>query len=59
MYEGFLDKYGGDEEEATRALLSKKEKQLEDIMFLGSPQLSKVIRKNTRGPMDGFVVRKK
>jgi DNA polymerase elongation subunit (family B) len=58
MYEGLLEKYGGDEEEATRALLDKKERQLESIMFLSSPQLLKVVRKNTRGPMDGFVVRK-
>jgi DNA polymerase elongation subunit (family B) len=58
MYEGFLEKYDGDEEEATRALLAKKEKQLESIMFMASPHLNKVVRKNTRGPMDGFVVRK-
>ena len=57
MYEGFLEKYNGDEEEATRALLDKKERQLESIMFLGSPQLLKVLKKNTRGPMDGFVTR--
>jgi hypothetical protein len=57
MYEGLLEKYGGDEEEATRALLDKKERQLESIMFLGSPQLNKVLKKNTRGPMDGFVTR--
>jgi hypothetical protein len=57
MYEGFLEKYKGDEEEATRALLDKKERQLESIMFLGSPQLLKVLKKNTRGPMDGFVTR--
>jgi DNA polymerase elongation subunit (family B) len=58
MYEGFLEKYDGDEEEATRALLDKKERQLESIMFLSSPHLLKVVRKNTRGPMDGFVTRK-
>ena len=57
MYEGFLEKYNGDEEEATRALLDKKERQLESIMFLGSPQLLKALKKNTRGPMDGFVTR--
>jgi hypothetical protein len=28
-------------------------------MFLGSPALSKVVKKNTRGPMDAFVVKKK
>jgi DNA polymerase elongation subunit (family B) len=57
MYEGFLEKYKGDEEEATRTLLDRKERQLESIMFLGSPHLLKVLKKNTRGPMDGFVTR--
>ena len=55
MYEGFLEKYGGDEEEATRALLAKKEKQLDSILFLGSPHLLKLVRKNMRGPMDRFL----
>jgi DNA polymerase elongation subunit (family B) len=58
IYEQLLEKYGGDEEEATRALLDKKERQLESIMFLGSPHLLKVVRKNTRGPMDAFLVKK-
>ena len=55
MYEQFLEKYNQDEEEATVALLGRKEKQLESILFLGSPALSKVIRRDTRGPMDAFV----
>lgn len=55
MYEHFLEKYGGDEEEATKAVLGKKERQLESILFLGSPSLLKVVRKNTRGPMDRFL----
>ena len=58
MYEQFLEKYANDEEEATKALLGKKEKQLESIMFLSSPSLLKVVRKNTRGPMDAFLVKK-
>lgn len=28
------------------------------IMFLGSPQLLKIVRKNTRGPMDAFLTKK-
>jgi hypothetical protein len=52
-----LEKYNGDEEEATRALLTKKEKQLDSLMFMGSPLLTKLLRKHTRGPMDGFVTR--
>lgn len=57
MYEGLLEKYGNDEEEATRALLEKKEKQLDSIMFMSSPMLQKVLKKNARGPMDAFVRR--
>jgi hypothetical protein len=59
LYDDLLEKHGGDEEKATVALLAKKEKQLETLMFLGSPALSKVVKKNTRGPMDAFVVKKK
>ena len=55
IYEHLLEKHGGDEEEATRALLEKKEKQLDGMMFLGSPMLSKTIKRNTRGPMDMFL----
>jgi DNA polymerase elongation subunit (family B) len=54
MYEGFLEKYEGDEEEATRALLEKKEKQLDSLMFMRSPVLTKVLKKNTRGPLDSY-----
>ena len=57
MYEELLKKHNGDEEEATRALLTKKEKQLDSLMFMGSPLLTKLLRKHTRGPMDGFVTR--
>jgi DNA polymerase elongation subunit (family B) len=57
LMEEMMDKYK-DEEEATLAVLSKKEKQLDSLMFLGSPVLSKYIKKNTRGPMDAFVSRK-
>ena len=59
LYETLLEKHGGDEEDATVALLAKKERQLEGLLFLGSPVLSKIIKKNTRGPMDAFVVKKK
>jgi DNA polymerase elongation subunit (family B) len=54
MYEGLLEKYHGDEEEATIALLGKKEKQLDALMFMSSPMLSKVVKRNTRGPLDGY-----
>ena len=57
MYEGLLEKHKGDEEEATKALLDKKEKQLDSIMFMSSPILSKTVKRNTRGPMDAFLGR--
>ncbi len=57
MYAQFLDKHSGDEEEATRALLVKKENQLENIMFLSSPALANIVRKTVRGPMDRFIRR--
>jgi hypothetical protein len=56
--EDMMAKYNNDEEEATKAVLARKEKQLDSIMFLSSPALSKVIRRDTRGPMDMFVKRK-
>jgi DNA polymerase elongation subunit (family B) len=58
LYNDLMVKYHDDEEEATRALLSKKEKQLDSIMFLGCPTLSKIVRGNVRGPMDAFLRRK-
>jgi hypothetical protein len=51
-----LEKYH-DEEQATIAVLARKEKQLDSILFLGAPALSKVVKKNTRGPMDAFLTR--
>jgi DNA polymerase elongation subunit (family B) len=56
-WDELLDKHAGNEEEATLDLLSKKEKQLDSLLFLGSPVLSKIIKKTTRGPMDAFVKR--
>ena len=53
LMEQMMEKYG-DEEEATLGVLAKKEKQLDSIMFLSSPALSKVIKRNTRGPLDAF-----
>jgi hypothetical protein len=55
LYKTLLEKWNGDEEEATCALLAKKEKHIDGIMFLGSPHLSNVLRRNTRGPMDKFI----
>jgi DNA polymerase elongation subunit (family B) len=56
LMEQMMTKYN-DEEQATIAVLGKKENQLDSIMFLGSPALSKIVRRNTRGPMDAFVKR--
>ena len=56
LYQDMMAKYK-DEEEATKAVLAKKEKQLETILFMSSPTLSKVVKRNTKGPMDMFVKR--
>jgi hypothetical protein len=56
LMEQMMEKYN-DEEEATLGVLARKEKQLDSIMFMGSPALSKVVKKNARGPMDAFVKR--
>ena len=42
-----------DEEEATLKVLDKKEKELESILFLAAPYLTK----HKRGPMDMFLKR--
>jgi DNA polymerase delta subunit 1 len=54
MYTRFFDKLK-DHEEATLAVLDKKEVQLDGLMFLGSPLLSKMVKAAVRGPMDAFV----
>ncbi len=54
LYKQMLEKYK-DEEEATLAVLDKKERQLESLMFLGNPTLAKIIKRSVRGPMDAFV----
>jgi DNA polymerase elongation subunit (family B) len=58
LMEQMMEKHKGDVEEATIAVLAKKEKQLEGLMFLGSPILANTVRRNTRGPMDAFLVRR-
>jgi hypothetical protein len=55
LYKQLLEKHSGDQEAATIALLDKKERQLESLMFLGHPTLAKIIKKSVRGPMDAFV----
>jgi len=52
MYHAFLDD-GMDEEEATLKVLSKKERELDSIMFLGAQYL----KKHKTGPMDRFMKR--
>ncbi len=58
LMEDMLKKYEGDEEEATIAVLEKKEKQLETLLFLGSPPLKKLVRKAQTGPLDAFFGKK-
>ena len=54
IYEDMLVKHKGDEEEATLAVLDKKANQLDEMMFLGSPPLNKMVKAAVRGPMDAF-----
>ena len=55
-YEGLYEHYredGLDEEEATLKVLKMKEKDLENILFMGASYLTK----HKRGPMDAFLKR--
>jgi DNA polymerase delta subunit 1 len=56
IYQRALEKHK-DAEEATLATLKKKEDQLDSLMFLGSPTLSKIVKASVRGPMDAFIKR--
>jgi DNA polymerase elongation subunit (family B) len=53
-----LVKYEGDEEQATLAVLERKENQLNSILFLDSPPLKKLVRKHQSGPLDAFFGKK-
>jgi DNA polymerase delta subunit 1 len=54
----YLAKFAEDEhpeEQATIAVLKKKEAYLDSLMFLGSPALSRKVKAAIRGPMDAFI----
>lgn len=57
MHAQFMEKLK-DEEEATLSVLAKKERQLEGLLFLDSPDLKKVVRANQHGPLDAFFGKK-
>ena len=57
MHAQFMEKLK-DEEEATLSVLAKKERQLEGLLFLDSPDLKKVVRANQHGPLDAFFAKK-
>lgn len=54
LYKQLLEVHNGDEEEATLAMLKRKEKELDSILFLGAQYLNR----EKRGPMDAFLRRK-
>jgi DNA polymerase elongation subunit (family B) len=54
IFKKAMEKYS-DEEEATLAVLKKKESQLDSMLFLGSPVLAKKVKASVRGPMDAFI----
>lgn len=62
VYQDALEKFNGDEEEATLFVLKKKEDELTKLMFIESPEISTIVRKighsMVRGPMDAFLGRK-
>lgn len=47
-------KYEGDEEKAMLWVLERKERQLESLLFMGSPAVMKVLKASRRGPLDAF-----
>ena len=60
LLEQGLEKYKDEEspeEQATLWVLEKKENQLENLLFLGSPSVQKVVRSMRSGPMDAFLRR--
>jgi DNA polymerase elongation subunit (family B) len=57
MYEQFMEKYK-DEEQATLAVLDKKAGQLDGILFMSNPVLSKAFKRLVRGPLDAWAGRK-
>jgi DNA polymerase delta subunit 1 len=58
LMEDMMKKYENNEEEATLAVLEKKERQLESLLFLDSPVLKKLVRKTQSGPLDAFFGKK-
>ena len=56
LYEQYLEKLG-DPEEATLKVLAHKEKHLDKLLFMDTPQIKNAVRANTRGPLDSFFKR--
>lgn len=56
LYEQYLEKLG-DPEEATLKVLAHKEKHLDKLLFMDTPQMKNAVRANTRGPLDSFFKR--
>jgi DNA polymerase elongation subunit (family B) len=54
LFEQLQEEKELDEEEATLKVLDKKEQQLESLLFLDSPTLSRIVRRSQSGPLDSF-----
>jgi len=54
LFEQLQEEKELDEEEATLKVLDKKEQQLESLLFLDSPVLSRIVRRSQSGPLDSF-----
>jgi DNA polymerase elongation subunit (family B) len=49
-----MAKHENNEEEATLWVLERKERQLESLLFMGSPVVMKVLKASRKGPLDSF-----
>lgn len=49
-----MAKHENNEEEATLWVLERKERQLESLLFMGSPAVMKVLKTSRKGPLDAF-----
>ena len=54
LYERLQEEKDLDDEEATLKVLEHKERQLDSLLFLESPTLSRLVRRNQSGPLDTF-----
>ena len=57
LYEEYLETLD-DQEQATLKVLAHKEKQLDNMLFLGADYIQNTIRRSRTGPLDSFFKKK-